>query len=77
MNWQNDISKIETPYEDYFQRIKFFYSEPMLVCFPDRAIKYAVMRLIRYENEIEIWDELYLGHRKTKGTWFCKIEAPE
>jgi len=81
MNWQTDISKIETPHEEIHFGIKVMASEPVLLYFPDDPFGqvYQIARLTRWANGVE---RFYLcnslqGTRYKTGGFFCIIEPPK
>ncbi len=81
MNWQTDISKIETPYEETWHDLKVMASDPILLYLPDDPFgeKYKIARLTRWPNGVELF---YLcnslqGTRYKTGGFFCIIEPPK
>lgn len=81
MNWQTDISKIETPYYENWHGQTVMASGPVLLYSPDDPFGqvYQIARLTRWANGVE---RFYLcnslqGTRYKTGGFFCIIEPPK
>lgn len=82
MNWQTDISKIETPHEETRHGKIVKMSGPILLHLPNDPFgeKYKIARLTKWPNGVELF---YFGSNTLSGVAkdpdlrYCKIEPPK